>query len=576
MKIEKNWLTISTIKVINYFSIFLNSISIILAIVYLFFPIYLTLWDFFGVILLLTIFQNLLLIFLNSRRHNEDHKSNFKINLFSYIFLVFIILAMVGIMLGNLLISVTYSNRLIHNIGAYLLIYLFYFGTLLIGISYAIFGIKNFNQRNFELEFQILDKKCSRRFLKITTTLKRVLTIISRITFIIGIIFGIVIIFGSFEIVTTFIAIISGQFGIFFSIIFLANTILLLKLKHHNWHSKKFYRTATAGILISGLLLVPLFLTQNTIYDIERNFSNSFGVDWRDKIPPEANQYFLETPFSLSNYFLGIPPKDCKIEKNTLFYEGEGIELYFDAYLPLNKGEGLPGENSTILRIHGGGWVSGDKGMMNMMQINKYFAAQGYIVFDIQYGIAENFLYELDPLTPDYKKGDFDIDDMMRHIGIFTNYLNDHASDYGANLDSVFISGGSAGGHLACAVALAMASGSYLDLFNENLKVRGLVPFYPANGQMGFFGVNGKDEFKNPEQLIESDSPPCLIFQGTHDILNYFSISKNIQNMYYYKGNQKCAILWMPFGGHASDFYFTGYYNQIFLYYMERFIYLYH
>jgi hypothetical protein len=30
----------------------------------------------------------------------------------------------------------------------------------------------------------------------------------------------------------------------------------------------------------------------------------------------------------------------------------------------------------------------------------------------------------------------------------------------------------------------------------------------------------------------------------------------------------------MPFGGHASDFYFTGYYNQIFLYYMERFIYL--
>ncbi|MFX0037448.1 MAG: alpha/beta hydrolase, partial [Candidatus Hermodarchaeota archaeon] len=446
-------------------------------------------------------------------------------------------------MLGNLLISVTYSNRLIHNIGAYLLIYLFYFGTLLMGISYAIFGIKSFNQRNFELEFQILDKKCSRRFLKITTTLKRVLTIITRITFIVGIIFGIVIIFGSFEIVTTFIAIISGQFGIFFSIIFLANTILLLKLKHYNWHSKKFYRTAIAGILISGLLLVPLFLTQNTIYDIERNFSNSFGVDWRDKIPAETNQYFLETPFSLSNYFLGIPPKDCKIEKNTLFYEGEGIELYFDAYLPLNKGEGLPGENSTILRIHGGGWVSGDKGMMNMMQMNKYFAAQGYIVFDIQYGIAENFLYELDPLTPDYKKGDFDIDDMMRHIGIFTNYLNEHASDYGANLDSVFISGGSAGGHLACAVALAMASGTYSDIFNENLKVRGLVPFYPANGQMGFFGVNGKDEFKNPEKLIETDSPPCLIFQGTHDILNYFSISKNIQNMYYYKGNQKCAIL---------------------------------
>ena len=93
---------------------------------------------------------------------------------------------------------------------------------------------------------------------------------------------------------------------------------------------------------------------------------------------------------------------------------------------------------------------------------------------------------------------------------------------------------------------------------------------------MVLFGVSGRDEFKNPEKLIESDSPPCLIFQGTHDILNYFSISKIIRSSYYAKGNENCAILWMPLGRHASDFYSTGYYNQIFLYYMERFLYLYH
>lgn len=250
--------------------------------------------------------------------------------------------------------------------------------------------------------------------------------------------------------------------------------------------------------------------------------------------------------------------------------------MYFDAYMPLNKGESLPGENSTIIRIHGGGWVSGDEGMMNMMQMNKYFAAQGYAVFDIQYGIAENPLFSLDPLTPDYKKGDFNIDDIMRHIGIFTKYLANNNGNYSANLDSVFVSGGSAGGHLTCAVALAIASGDYNDIFSENLTVKGLIPFYPANGQMGFFGISGRDEFKNPEKLIETDSPPCLIFQGTHDILNYFSISENIKDTYYAKGNENCAILWMPLGGHASDFYFTSYYNQIFLYYMERFMYLYH
>lgn len=81
---------------------------------------------------------------------------------------------------------------------------------------------------------------------------------------------------------------------------------------------------------------------------------------------------------------------------------------------------------------------------------------------------------------------------------------------------------------------------------------------------------------KNPEKLIESDSPPCLIFQGTHDIINYFSIAEDIRKTYIDNANENCAILWMPFGGHASDFYFTGYYNQIFLYYMERFMYLHH
>ncbi|UCD02463.1 MAG: alpha/beta hydrolase [Promethearchaeota archaeon] len=576
MRIGRNWLKISPVKIASYSSVILNSICIVLGITYISNPTYSILWDIFGTILLMTLFENLVLIFINSIKNNEKKIFRTKMNFFSYFYLIFIIFAMVSMMLGNLLISVTYSNQLIDNLGAYTLIYVFYFGVLTIGISYAIYGIKIYNNSSLKSQIQDFEVRSSRRFLKIKKISKKIAIIFSRTTFIIGIIFGIVIIFGSFEVVTTLLAIVSGQFGIFFSIIFLANTILLLKLKHRNWNSKKFYRTTIMGILVSGLLLGPLFLTQYTINDIERSFSSTFGPNWRDKIPPDVNNYFLQTPFSLSSYFLGIPPKDCIVESNTLFYNDEGIQLYYDAYMPLNKAEGLPGENSTIIRIHGGGWVSGDKGMMNMMQMNKYFAAQGYIVFDIQYGIAENPLFSLDPLTPNYKKGDFSIDDMMRHIGIFTNYLANNTEKYGANLNSVFVSGGSAGGHLTCAVALAIASGLYSDIFNGNITIKGLIPFYPANGQMGFFGVTGRDEFKNPELLIENDSPPCLIFQGTHDILNYFSISRNIQDTYYAKGNENCAILWMPFGGHASDVYFTGYYNQIFLYYMERFMYLYH
>ncbi|MFX1364499.1 MAG: alpha/beta hydrolase [Promethearchaeota archaeon] len=576
LKTREKTLKIPSFKIISYISIILNLFCIISGIFYILFPIYSIFWDLLGVIILISIFNNFIMIIINSMMRSNYYNVPTRWNVLSYIFLILIILTTTCIMLGNLLISVTYSNQLFYNLGAYTLIYLFYFAVMAFGMIYAILGIRIYQNNNSGLQIQIFENKISRGNTKTKIFLKKILTLISRITFIIGILFGIVCIFGSFEFVTTFIAIISGQFGIFFSIIFFGNTILLLKLKHRKWNTRKGYRNIIISVIISGMLMVPLFLTHNTINDIEKDFSRMFSSNWREEIPPNVNQYFLKTPFSLSNYFLGIPPKDCKIEKNTLFYDDEGIRLYFDVYMPVIKRNDLPGINSTIIRIHGGGWVSGDKGLMNMMQMNKYFAAQGYTVFDIQYGIDENPLYALDPLTPNYKKGNFNIDDMMRHIGVFTNYITNHSENYGANLDSVFISGGSAGGHLTCAVALAIASGNYTNIFSTDIKIKGLVPFYPANGQMGFFGVSGSDIFKNPEKLIESNSPPCLIFQGTHDILNYFSISQNIRNRYIAKGNKMCAILWMPLGGHASDFYFTGYYNQIFLYFMERFIYLCH
>ncbi len=576
MKIGENWLKIPTIKFACYSSVTLNSICAILGIFYLVFPSYSILWDVFGILLLMTFFGNLTLIFINSNKENGRSKFTTKMNLFSYVYLIYIILAIVCMMLGNLLVSVTYSNYLIDNLLAYTLIYLFYFGTLIIGIIYAGVGNKTYNRIKLGTLDTFSKKRFTTNYVKTKKVLTKIITVISRVTFIIGIIFGIVILVGSFEVVTTFIAIVSGQFGAFFSIIFFANTILLLKLKHPLWDTKKFYRTALGGFIVSGLLISPLALSQYTINNIESNFSNTFGSDWRERIPSEVSNFFLDTPFSLSSYFLGTSPKDCRIEQNIQFFDDEGIKLYFDAYIPLDNNDKHPGTNSTIIRIHGGAWVSGDKGLMNMMQMNKYFAAQGYRVFDIQYGIDENPLYAFDPLTPEYKKGNFDIDDMMRHIGAFTNYLSDNADTYGTNLDSVFISGGSAGGHLTCAAALAIASGNYTDIFSANMTIKGLIPFYPANDLMNFFGISGSDEFKNPEKLIKSDSPPCLIFQGTHDIINYFSIAENIRNTYSDNSNENCAILWMPFGGHASDFYFTGYYNQIFLYYMERFMYLYH
>jgi len=439
--------------VISYITIALNLFCIAFGVLFIIKPIYSILWDIFGIILASAIFENLLFIYFTLYKRNILRA---KTQFISYGFLLFIIIAITCIMLGNLLLSVIYSNMLIDTIGGYLLIYFGYFGIFIYGFFFALYELKllsNIDLQLFKYSFFTIETRQNSRMKDLS---RKILVIFSRIIFIFGIIFAVVIVFGSFEVVTTFIAIISGQFGTFFSIIFLANTLLFLKLKRRKRTTKRYYRTALIGFFVSGCLLMPLFFTNSTIKNAENTFSIAFGSNWRTKIPSSTNGYFLQTPFSLTSYFLGSRPKTSRIETNSLFYDDEGIRLYFDTYMPLNGGENLPGENSILIRIHGGSWVSGDKGMMNMMQMNKYFAAQGYVVFDIQYGLDRNPLFGLDPLTPDYKKGNFDIDDMMRHIGVFTKYLVLHENEYGANLNSVFVSGGSAGGHLASAVALAI------------------------------------------------------------------------------------------------------------------------
>ena len=569
--IVRKFKRITTVKSVSYSLFFLNLFCIVVGILYLAVPEYLPLWDIFGIILTITFFENLLLIYLNLLKVNKKNKLGYRLYIFCYVLLVFIILGMIGMMQGNLLSSATISNSFL---GGYALNHVSYFGILTFGITLVVIDFLTRKNSEFWGNNMRRGGRNSPKILRFKEIIKKIIITSTWIGLCIGAFCAFITIFGVFEFVTTQIAVFSSQYGVFLSFIFLANTIILIKLKKGRWNRKKFRRVALTGLLVSFSLLSPFILSNINAISAEVNFSKAFGQNWQQEIPTETNEYFLHTSFSTAGYYLGTPPKDCIVIENVLFYDNESIKLYFDVYMPLKRGENLPGQNSTLIRIHGGGWVSGDKGGSNMVQMNKYFAAQGYIVFDIQYGLYDSTITALDLNTPNNNKGDFNIDDMVRHIGEFTKYLSENAELFGANLDSVFFSGSSSGGHLASAAGLALASGNYTNFFSQNITLKGIIPFYPSNGQMVYFGIDGSDEFKNPEKLIGTDSPPCLIFQGTHDVLTYFGISRNFRASYLSKENVNCAIIWMLLGGHTSDFYFSGHYNQIFLYYMERFMYL--
>ncbi len=571
MSFQKNMITISkkidsllTVQKVAMVALLSNLASIAFGVAFIAYQEYNALWDVFGVVLLFTIYWDLLEAFYLGAKINKNKGLGRKLNFLCYIFLATMVLAMIGIMLGNLLISARYSNQ---NLVLYAIVYGWYFGILAFGAIISLIALK-LKSNGSIWGINGTPAVAKSRSEKIV---KKVLKIFTLLMLLISAYLGATIAFGSYFDILFVPAALAGQFGVFFSFIFLSNALIFLKLRGKSRKPQRYYAFALIGIIASTLLIFPLLASPYTYYAAEANFKEAFGpYEIDDEI--EA-KYFLKTPFTTPEYFLGAAPKGCNVEENVKFYEDDEIKLYFDVYAPKDDPKDLPGKGSTLIRIHGGAWVMNDKGAGDMLQMNKYFAAQGYIVFDIQYAQYDMGLPM--PNTPKYLLGDFTLDEIVASLGYFTKYLTKHADEYDANLNKVFVSGGSAGGHLTCALALGIASGKYKSMFGDNLTIKGLVPYYPASHMQKYFGINVKDkDLANPENLIDKNSPPCLIFQGTHDILTRFNIAQGIKDKYAEEGNEECALIWMSMGGHACDAYYSGYYNQIFLYFMERFLYL--
>jgi len=379
------------------------------------------------------------------------------------------------------------------------------------------------------------------------------------------------------------------QISCFLMFLYIPALILLLKLKIRK-HSRKKWKKAI--ILAIGTFLVvsnalPLISTPISVQIAENEFNHAYGSNWRSKIPSRIESYFLPSQFNLYNYFLGFPHADCNVETDILYYGSENIRLYFDVYYPKGDGSQLPGNNSIIIKIHGGSWQFGDKSLGNVLLLNKYLASQGYVVFDIQYGLLDAGGSSFIP-TPDYVKGNFTLHDMVRQIGNFTKQLaSNFASRYNGNIKSVFIMGGSAGAHLTAVIGLGYNDPYFAGNFSNALKIKGIIPIYPPNFAEYYFvkeplsrlipgdPTTNPLAFKKftPSNLVDPNDPPAIIYQGLRDDLVPLINAKTIEQSLESNG-VKCMLLEFPFAAHASDLIIGNSFSQVWIYYLERFLYL--
>ena len=211
------------------------------------------------------------------------------------------------------------------------------------------------------------------------------------------------------------------------------------------------------------------------------------------------------------------PAKLGSVERDLTYGNAAGIDLKLDIYYPKTAEGAVP----TVVYVHGGAWIQGDKstgaGAVEIPEL----VSRGYLVASINYRLAPQHKFPAQ------------IEDVKCAI----RFLRANASRYGIDPERIGAWGGSAGGHLVALLGTSDAStgwegsGGYA---GESSRVKAVVDLFGptdltaivpgttnASTLENVFGTSDPRseiaKWASPVTHISADDPPFLILHGDKD-----------------------------------------------------------
>jgi acetyl esterase/lipase len=289
----------------------------------------------------------------------------------------------------------------------------------------------------------------------------------------------------------------------------------------HGWQGTAAVLLMAASIL-GTLYLIAIARGAGEV--AEHALKEGLGPDYLTRIDPDlAARYDPTIPWArlLLPFRMGLP--EVERTKN-IAYGPYGRRNCLDVYRHKDHPTGCP----TLLQIHGGAWVIGNKDQQGV-PLMQHLAARGWVC------VAPNYRLSPRATFPDH------LVDLKRALA----WIREHGEEYGADPGFVVVTGGSAGGHLTALVALTQNDPEYQPGFESvDTSVAAAVPYYGVYDFTGRHGARGKTGERGMRRFLERtvmqtklaadpdgwakaspldritpDAPPFFVIHGHNDTL---------------------------------------------------------
>lgn len=303
-----------------------------------------------------------------------------------------------------------------------------------------------------------------------------------------------------------------------------------------------------AGLVVSALVVAGLL---RLVLASERAeaVADAALQEW-DAVGPGS----VHAPSLLRRYFVPMMLQHPDVERLVdVRYSEESPRHKLDVYRHKDHPTGCP----TLLQVHGGGWVIGDKKQQGR-PLMSYLAMRGWVCFAPNYRLSPRATF------PDH------LVDVKRAIA----WVREHGAEYGADPGFLVLTGGSAGGHLVALAALTGNDPAYQPGFEDaDTSVQGCVPFYGVYDLHGETGTKASKvrhervmtklvlKTRDPEAFVKAspiaqvhgDVPAFLVIHGRNDTLVPVEEARALVAKLRAVSSQPVLYLELPGTEHAFD-----------------------